>query len=67
MLEMFRIGRNQIHLGEDRLATGIEVERFGKKLQLKAKKEIVLSAGAVGSPQILLLSGIGPKDQVSIL
>ena len=29
-----------------------------------ARKEVVLSAGAVGSPQLLLLSGIGPKDEL---
>jgi choline dehydrogenase-like flavoprotein len=42
-------------------ATGIQLDRFGRKLTLKAKKEVVLSAGAIGSPQLLLLSGIGPK------
>jgi len=45
-------------------AVGIEVSRFGQTLTLKAKKEVVLSAGAIGSPQILLLSGIGPKPHL---
>ena len=32
--------------------------------RLRATKEVVLSAGAIGSPQLLLLSGIGPKDEL---
>ena len=32
-----------------------------------AKKEIVLTAGAVGSPQLLMLSGVGPKDHLDKL
>jgi len=49
---------------DSKTATGIEVDRFGQSLKLGAKKEVILSAGAIGSPQILLLSGIGPKNHL---
>ncbi|XP_076919932.1 protein HOTHEAD-like [Bidens hawaiensis] len=46
-------------------------DSLGKKhvAYLKGKKndEIVLAAGAIGSPQLLMLSGIGPKDQLNAL
>nr|XP_012231050.1 PREDICTED: glucose dehydrogenase [FAD, quinone]-like [Linepithema humile] len=45
-------------------ATGIEVFMNGKKHIVKAKKEVILSAGTINSPQLLLLSGIGPKEQL---
>jgi choline dehydrogenase-like flavoprotein len=54
----------QISVKEDKFVTGIEVERFGQLLKLKAKKEVIVSAGTVGSPQILLLSGIGPEEHL---
>src|SRR4030095_14709649 len=40
-------------------ATGIEVERGNQLSQLQAEREVILSAGAYNSPQLLLLSGIG--------
>ncbi|MDO8905025.1 GMC family oxidoreductase [Hydrogenophaga sp.] len=40
--------------------TGAEVLRGGQTVQVNASREVVLSAGAIGSPQILQLSGIGP-------
>lgn len=49
---------------ESKTATGIQVSRFGQTLTLSAKKEVILSAGAIGSPHILLLSGVGPKQQL---
>ncbi|KAA1471967.1 aryl-alcohol-oxidase from pleurotus Eryingii [Dentipellis sp. KUC8613] len=35
-----------------------------KTHKVEAQKEVIVSAGAVGSPQLLLLSGIGPKDEL---
>ena len=44
-------------------ATGVEVESGGETYTMEAE-EIVLGAGAIGSPQILMLSGIGPSDHL---
>lgn len=45
-------------------ATAVEFYRDGRKQVVRAKKEIILSAGAINSPQILMLSGIGPKEHL---
>lgn len=47
---------------EGKKAIGIEFSKNGKTQQLNARKEVILSAGSVGSPQLLQLSGVGPKD-----
>lgn len=46
---------------ENKVAVGVECEINNEKFQVYADKEIILSAGAIGSPQLLQLSGIGPK------
>ena len=51
-------------LFEDKRAVGVEV-RVGRELkQLKARREVLLCAGALQSPQLLMLSGIGPGAQL---
>ena len=40
-------------------AVGVEVEQNGKLVQFRAKREVILSGGAINSPQLLQLSGIG--------
>ena len=55
---------SQIILDETHNAKGIHVERFGQELQYFASREVILSAGAIGTPQLLMLSGIGPKTEL---
>lgn len=45
-------------------ATGVELIINGTVRSVKSRKEIVISAGAINSPQILLLSGIGPEEHL---
>ena len=45
-------------------AYGVEVEHDSKKFTFRARKEVIISAGAVNSPQLLLLSGVGPKTHL---
>jgi len=51
-------------LMEDKRAVGVEVRMNGALQQLKATREVLLSAGSLQSPQILMLSGIGPGAEL---
>jgi choline dehydrogenase len=46
-------------LFDDRVANGVEFIRDGRRHRATARREVILSAGAINSPQILQLSGIG--------
>ncbi len=49
---------------EDKRAVGVEVESGGEKFVVEGR-EIILCAGAVASPQLLMLSGLGPAGQLN--
>ena len=59
-----------VHDGEEDIlfyqyqATAIDVVLSGKKKRFHAEQEIILCAGAIGSPSILLRSGIGPAQEL---
>jgi len=54
-------------LVENHRAVGIEYSQHGQTYTAYAAREIVLSGGAYNSPQLLLLSGIGPADELRAL
>ncbi|HEY2313361.1 MAG TPA: GMC family oxidoreductase N-terminal domain-containing protein [Streptosporangiaceae bacterium] len=66
--------RPNLTIYTDALVTGVEIEggratgvrylRRGVEELARAEAEIILSAGAVGSPQLLMLSGVGPADHL---
>lgn len=72
-------GRSNLYIIKHAHATKIDIDPITKLVQgvrftvgdvknervARAKKEVVLSAGAINTPQILLLSGIGPKKTLS--
>ncbi len=54
-------------LFENKKAVGIEYVKNGEKHSAWAAKEVILAAGAVNTPQLLLLSGVGPASDLSRL
>ena len=54
---------NRVVLDHNR-AVGIEYVRGGRKHTLRCAREVLLAAGALASPKVLMLSGIGPADQL---
>lgn len=47
---------------EGKTATGIEYRKGGKIRQASARREVILCAGAIGSPHLLQVSGVGPRE-----
>ncbi|GBP87855.1 Glucose dehydrogenase [Eumeta japonica] len=72
-------GRKNLHIAKASFVTklifdnsntqviGVELERRNIKYKILAKKDVILSAGAINTPQLLMLSGIGPRDHLESL
>ncbi|KAH7309683.1 glucose-methanol-choline oxidoreductase [Stachybotrys elegans] len=57
----------QVLFDDNKAATGVLVDTAGMQYVLSARKEVILSAGAIGSPQLLQVSGIGPASLLESL
>jgi len=49
---------------EGNRAVGVDYEQNGVHHSVRAEKEVILSGGAINSPQLMMLSGIGPADHL---
>lgn len=54
-------------LFKERRVCGVEYEQAGARQRAGCRGEVILSAGAIGSPQILMLSGVGDPDTLNAL
>ena len=52
---------------ENRAAVGVSFVRDGRDYEVRANNEVILSAGTVGTPHILMLSGVGDKRHLNEL
>jgi choline dehydrogenase len=53
-------------LFEGRRAAGVEASRLGEVQELRAEREVILCGGAYNSPQLLMLSGVGPAEHLTM-
>lgn len=49
----------------DKRAVAVEYEHDGVLKRVEVRKEVIVSAGAFNSPQVLMLSGVGPKEELA--
>ncbi len=54
-------------LFEGRRAVGVVYLDGLRPIEVRARREVILSGGAINSPQILLRSGVGPADELTVL
>lgn len=54
----------KVIIDKKNVARGVIVVQDSQRLKVYARREVILSAGAIGTPQILMLSGVGPADHL---
>lgn len=52
---------------ERRRATGVELVESGRPTIIRAAREVLITSGAIGSPKLMLMSGMGPADELRAL
>ncbi len=52
-------------LFDGKRAVGVAFREYGQPRTVRAAREVILCGGAVNSPQLLLLSGVGPQEQLA--
>ena len=63
-LDVITHAQSERILFEGRRAAGVAYRRKGKPRAARCRGEVILAAGAIGSPQLLMLSGVGPGDHL---
>lgn len=56
----------KVLINDNKEATGAEFLLNNRKFEIRARKEIILSAGSINTPQLLMLSGIGPQKHLEL-
>ncbi|MBM1556305.1 GMC family oxidoreductase N-terminal domain-containing protein [Sulfitobacter mediterraneus] len=64
-LEIITNAQTEKVLIQDGRAVGVRARVNGKMTNIGARNEVILSAGSIGSPQILMLSGVGDGDELA--
>ena len=54
----------KILIDSEQRAYGVQFQRKKKVYEIYARKEVILSAGSINSPQLLMISGVGPRDHL---
>src|SRR5690606_30121825 len=49
---------------DGRRATGVRIDQMGREIDVKARREVIVSSGTVNSPHLLQVSGIGPAEHL---
>lgn len=63
-LHIFTHAQSQKLAWDGRRAVGVHIVRAGRQELVRARREVIVCAGAYGSPQLLMCSGVGPAAQL---